>query len=237
MSLQHLTRAIIETLQISVPTVVESARGDLTPERCDLRLASWSKRLLEQAGITLDVRGRAHMGDGEAFIVMSNHQSLYDIPVLFQALPGRVRMVAKSELFKIPIWSRAMRCAGFVEVDRKQRNKAIASLRAAQRTLEQGTSIWIAPEGTRSPSGALLPFKKGGFHMALTTGARILPVTIDGTRDVLTARAFQVKTGCSVRVTVCEPIDPKTYGRKRSEELMLAVRQAIAQHLPNGAPS
>lgn len=237
MSLQHLTRAIIETLQISVPTVVDSARGDLTPERCDVRLASWSKRLLDQAGICLDVRGLEHMPDGAAFIVMSNHQSLYDIPVLFQALPGRVRMVAKAELFKIPIWSRAMRCAGFIEVDRKQRNKAIASLRAAQRSIQQGTSIWIAPEGTRSTTGALLPFKKGGFHMALTTGTRILPVTIDGTRDVLTARAFQVKTGCSVRVTVSEPIDPRAYGKKRTDDLMLAVRQAIAQHLPNGALS
>jgi 1-acyl-sn-glycerol-3-phosphate acyltransferase len=158
---------------------------------------------------------------------MSNHQSLYDIPVIFQTLNLRVRMVAKTELFKVPVWAQAMRAAGFVEVDRKNRHRALESLENAKRALESGTSIWIAPEGTRSDTGELLPFKKGGFHLALGTGARILPVSIDGTRNALVARGFNVKNGASVKVTVHPPVDPKDWGRERRQELIEHVRQLI----------
>jgi 1-acyl-sn-glycerol-3-phosphate acyltransferase len=162
---------------------------------------------------------------------MSNHQSLYDIPVLFQALKRRVRMVAKSELFRVPIWAGAMRNAGFVELDRKNRVAAMRSLERAKAAIEAGTSIWIAPEGTRSPTGALGDFKKGGFHLASATGARILPVTIDGTRNILTAKGNVVHNDQHVTVTIHAPIATADYGRKQREALVSAVRQAIDSSL------
>jgi len=232
MTLWHMTRAIVETAWISVPTVVQGSVGRLTPEACDRRLDSWSRRLLEHAEIEVTTYGLEHWPAGEAFVIMSNHQSLYDIPVLFQALKRRIRMVAKTELFKIPVWSAAMRAAGFVEVDRQNRGAAIASLNRAKRALAEGTSIWIAPEGTRSDSGRLGSFKKGGFHLALDTGARILPITVVGTRDVLVARGGEVRPGAQVSVTLSEPVDPKAYGEERKEELIDAVRAAIARHMP-----
>jgi 1-acyl-sn-glycerol-3-phosphate acyltransferase len=232
MTLWHLTRAVAETAWISVPTVVEGALGRLTTEACDRRLDSWSRRLLSQAEIEIETRGLEHAAADEAFVVMSNHQSLYDIPVIFQALGRRVRMVAKTELFRIPVWSTAMRAAGFVEVDRQNRERAREGLKHAQRALAEGTSIWIAPEGTRSDSGRLGELKKGGFHLALDTGARILPVTIDGTRKVLVARGGRVHPGARVIVTVSPPVDPRAFGASRKDELVDAVRAAIAQHLP-----
>lgn len=235
MTLAHLTNAVYHTLRICVPTVIQGAIGNLTVETCDERLDSWSRAIVNYAKIELSVVGKELAPADEAFVVMSNHQSLYDIPVLFQALQRRVRMVAKSELFKVPIWAGAMRNAGFVELDRKNRVAAMRSLERARQAIQDGTSIWIAPEGTRSPTGALGDFKKGGFHLASATRARILPVTIDGTRNVLTAKGKVVHDHQQVRVIVHPPIATVGYGPKRREDLVVAVRAAIASALPEPA--
>ena len=233
MTMRHLALAITETARISVPTLVAGVTGTLTPEICDERLQTWSARLLAQAKVDLHVSGQQNAPSGETFVIMSNHQSHYDIPVLFQALQRRVRMVAKHQLFKIPGWGRAMRLAGFVEVDRGDREKAIQSLENAKIALREGTSIWIAPEGTRGPGDRLLPFKQGGFHLALSIGARILPISIDGTQRILTAHGRTVHDGVSVYVTIGEPISTAAYGTEQREALVAHVRRAILAHLPN----
>ena len=127
--------------------------------------------------------------------------------------------------------------AGFVEVDRSDREAAIRGLENAKVALHEGTSIWIAPEGTRGPGDQLLPFKQGGFHLALDTGARILPVSIDGTRAALAAHGRRVQTGAVVRVTVGAPIQPADYGHERRDALVDAVRSAIARYLPALQPN
>jgi 1-acyl-sn-glycerol-3-phosphate acyltransferase len=233
MTLWHLARAVAETVRISVPTLVDGLTGSLTPEICDERLQLWSRRLLQQAGVMLRVEGLERAPSDETFVVMSNHQSHYDIPVMFQALQRRVRMIAKAELFKIPGWGPAMRMAGMVEVDRKDRVAAIQSLESAKQALQQGTNIWIAPEGTRGPGGKLLPFKQGGFHLALSTGARILPVSIDGTGKVLEAHGRHVTEGVEVRVVVNEPVAAQDYPPERRDELVARVRRAIAENVPS----
>jgi 1-acyl-sn-glycerol-3-phosphate acyltransferase len=164
---------------------------------------------------------------------MSNHQSLFDIPMLFQALrPMTLRMVAKTELYKIPVFGRTLTIAEFVELDRGDKGRARESLALAQRRLKSGINVWIAPEGTRSPTGRLAPFKGGGFKLALDTGARILPVTIEGTRHVMAAKARKVRRGERVDVTVHAPIDPQPFGRERRAELVALVRAAITSALP-----
>jgi 1-acyl-sn-glycerol-3-phosphate acyltransferase len=227
MSIGHLLRAAGVTLRISIPTLFDALLGRLTPEVCDARLDWWSKRLLGQAEVLLETYGVEHTHGSTAFVVMSNHQSLYDIPALFQALPLRLRMVAKTELFRIPIWAQAMRVAGFVELDRSARERAIESLERAKTALAQGTSIWIAPEGTRSRDGSLGAFKHGGFHLAAGAGARILPVTVAGTRSILPAKGARVVPGAVVRVTVHPPIDPAEYGSDVNDALVQAVRSSI----------
>jgi 1-acyl-sn-glycerol-3-phosphate acyltransferase len=233
MRLPAIAVAAFHTVRVGAPTLVESVLGRVRISVCDERLDSWSRALVEHAAIELEVEGGENAPPGESFVVMSNHQSLYDIPVLFQALRRPLRMVAKKELFRIPVMGGAMRAAGFVEVDRQNRAQAIRSLENARAALAQGISIWIAPEGTRSESGALGEFKKGGFHMALGAGARILPVTLIGTRDVLLARDWRVHPGARVRVVVSPPIDPAAYGRERRDELVRAVRAVIAAPLPS----
>ncbi len=232
MTAPHIAHAIWETLRISVPTLWEGLRGTLTPEASDRRLARWSRALVERAHVDLTVEGSERATPGESFVIMSNHQSLYDIPVIYQALQRRIRMVAKKELFRVPLWGRAMERAGFIALDRDSRERSHQSLLASAAELSHGTSIWIAPEGTRSHDGALGEFRKGGFHLALQSRARILPLTLIGTRAVLPAKGAHITDGCHVRVVVHAPIDAAAYGEERRDELVARVRDTIASALP-----
>lgn len=228
-------RGMAETLAISAPTLVEAMAGRVSRPVCDDRLDRWSRRLLEQADVRLDVHGYERLPADETFILMSNHRSLYDIPVLFQAFPRTLRMVAKAELFRVPIWGQAMRVAGFIEVDRKNRVRAIESLRSARATLDSGVNVWIAPEGTRSRTGALGRFKTGGFMLAIETNTRILPVAIRGTEQILPADGALIRRGAQVRVDFGEPIDAAAFGLAKRGELIDSVREAMASMLDGSA--
>lgn len=210
--------------RISALTLVDAFRHDVRRKRCDDRIAWWSKTVVDDTPIDLRVRGRERLDGGETFVLMSNHQSHYDIPVLFAGVSSAIRMVTKAELFRLPVFGSALREAGFIEIDRSDRHKAIESLRRAREALRDGTLVWIAPEGTRSRTGELLPFKKGGFMLALETGLPILPIGIAGTRDVLPADAMLTARRQRVGVVVGEPISPEG---KRRDELMAETRRAI----------
>lgn len=222
---------VYETGRTSVITVAESLILPPDYDRYAERLRRWSDNVVRAARVDLEVRGRENVPPGEACVVMANHQSFYDIPVVIAAVGGRMTFVAKKELYRVPIFGRAMETAGMVRVDRGDHAQAVASLHGAVAQLARGRHIYIAPEGTRSVTGALGPFKSGGFRMALEAGARILPVAIDGTRHVLPARAIVVRPGHRVVVTVQPPIDSREYGVDRRKELMEAVRRAIAEPL------
>jgi 1-acyl-sn-glycerol-3-phosphate acyltransferase len=243
---------VYETLAISAPTVVDATLGRVTKAACDARIERWSTRIVRRLGAQLEVRGRENARGGP-FVIMSNHQSHYDIFVLFKAYPGVLRMVAKIELarvpilgggmkaaelarrVRIPVFGAAMRGAGFIAVDRADRARAIQSLATAKPLLESGTHLWIAPEGTRSRTGALGPFKKGGFLLAEQLGVPILPITIDGTRNILPSSGLLSSPGQRVVVTIHRPVPPPAGGpdpRAARERTLDAVRAAIASALP-----
>jgi 1-acyl-sn-glycerol-3-phosphate acyltransferase len=233
-SLTLSLRNIYETLAISFPTVVEAVRGRVTKQVCDERLAGWARAVVKNARIELQVLGRDHLRPGETYLVMSNHQSLYDIPVLFHVVGPNIRMIAKKELFRVPVFGGALAVAGFVSIDRSNRHAAIRSLDKARELLASGTHVWISPEGTRSRSGALLPFKKGAFHLALESGLPILPVTLSGTRNVLAAEGLLSSAGAKVRVTIHPNIDPHPYAERGNggrQELMDEVRRVLESGL------
>lgn len=235
-SLDVLALAALETTKISVPTIVDAVLSRTSYQRCDARLDSWSRRLLSQTRTELDVHGKEHVAPGQSYVVMSNHQSHYDIPVVFQALGVPLRMVAKTELFRIPIMGRAMLDSGFVELDRQNRKRSIESLKIARKRIQEDRlSIWIAPEGTRSEDGSLGRFKTGGFYLALEAEAPILPVSIDGSIRIHRTGESVVHKGERVRVTIGAPIDCRQYSRATLSELMERVRQAIAAGLPPDA--
>ena len=222
-----ISRAILTTCVLSSVTIWDSVRGRLTLDRGDEIVREWSRRLLKQVDVHLNITGLDNIDPRQTYVVMSNHQSLYDIPTLFVALPLCLRMVAKAELFKVPIWSQAMKSSGFVPVHRGQRDRAMQDLRVAQAALARGINIWIAPEGTRSKDGQLLPFKSGGFLLAASAKIPILPITIDGTRNILPAKALQFVKGVEVKVTIGKPISSQNYSRKDRAQFAEAVRSSI----------
>lgn len=223
-SLLASLRLVEGALRISGATLADAALAHVSRTRSDERLAWWSRRVVEATQIDLRIEGREHLESPESFVIMSNHQSHLDVPCLYRALTPTMRMVAKKELFRIPLFGPAMREAGFIEVDRQNREQAVASLQGGSSLLREGIHIWIAPEGTRSTTGDLLPFKKGGFVMAVGAGVRILPVGLYGTRNALPVHSLRTRLGQRVGLVVGAPI--ATAGKER-DALMAETREAI----------
>lgn len=198
---------VYEIARIAVPTFVESFVREIDRDEADRRLADFARRVVNKAEIDLHVEGHEHILRERSVVFMANHQSHVDIPVSFVAIGDKtVRMVGKKELFRIPIWARAMRAGGFIEIDRGNRASAIASLDRAADQIRGGVSIWIAPEGSRSKTGRLGPLKKGGFHLARNTGTPIVPMAITGTGAILPPGATSMRAGCPVRVVFGAPV-------------------------------
>jgi 1-acyl-sn-glycerol-3-phosphate acyltransferase len=187
----------------------------------------WGRTLLRLGRIPVQVEGLEHLQPGQAYVYAANHRSSFDIYVLIATLPGRFLWVAKKSLFKIPIFGQALSSMGSISVDRANLQSAIRSLNKATAIVKSGVSMIIFPEGTRADSRELLPFKKGGFIMAMKAGQPIVPVSISGTRFIQPRGTIRVKRG-PIRVVISPPVDPNRFRRK--EDLMEAVHQAIAAH-------
>ena len=189
----------------------------------------WGRSILVVSRIKVTVEGLANIDTERPYIYMPNHQSNFDIPVLLGHLTVQFRWLAKVELFKIPIFGRAMRKAGYISIDRNNRESAFRSLEAAAAKIKNGVSVLIFPEGTRSRDGTIRPFKKGGFVMAIESGVPIVPVVINGTRAIMTKGKFRVNPG-QIHMRIFEPIDTLTYTREEKEALMTRVRRVICDH-------
>ena len=225
---------IAATARACAPTVLAAARGKLTRDSADRRITAWAREAARLADMRIDVGGLEHVDPTETYVVMSNHQSNYDIFTMFHGYPGTLRMVAKVEMRDIPLLGRAMEAAEFVFVDRRDNARARQSLDTARELMSSGVSVWIAPEGTRSRSGHLGPFKKGGFMLALSAGVRILPATLQGTGRIQPTKKLAIHRSQRVSLRFHAPIDPAAYGAAGREALMADVRAAIASGLPDG---
>jgi 1-acyl-sn-glycerol-3-phosphate acyltransferase len=189
-------------------------------------LAHWAARI---AGAKIKLVGFENIDPAGTYIFMSNHVSNLDPPVLVPLIPRRTSVLAKKEIWRIPILGKALDLAEIVPVERSNRDAAMQSIRRAGEVMQHGINMTIYPEGTRSPDGRLLPFKKGPFHLASETGFPIVPVTILGTEEMMPKGRNIVKSGTATLV-FHPPIDPKQFSTR--EELMEAVRQAINSALP-----
>lgn len=190
-----------------------------------LRVGFWIARAgLPLVGVRVVVHGFERLPRG-ASIVMANHSSNLDPPVLIPLLPGRVVIYLKASLMKIPVLGYAMRLAGFIPVLRDGSvESAKAASAAAERALGQGSCLVLFPEGTRSRDGSLLPFKRGPFILAMQSGAPVVPVSIVGATRLLPKGRLLLKAG-TISVTFHPPLRPADFPDK--EELMEAVRSAI----------
>ncbi len=188
----------------------------------------WSRGLLFSSGLRLRVISGTSLESNRCYVFMSNHQSLYDIPALIQSLPGQARFLAKRSLFQIPIFGWALKAGGFVSIDRKDRSRASESFADAVDRLKSGSSAVVFPEGTRSLDGELLPFERGGFLLAIKSGAKIVPVGIQGSLQVRSRDSWVVRPG-TITVAYGMPIDVESFGIRRRTELVEEVRTRIAR--------
>ena len=190
----------------------------------------WGKSILVGSRIKVSVKGLSNIDLAGPYIYMPNHQSNFDIPVLLGHLPVQFRWLAKMELFKIPILGRAMRKAGYISIDRYDRESAFKSLDVAAKKIKSGISVLIFPEGTRSRDGKIRPFKKGGFVLAIDSGVPIVPIVIKGTFAIMNKGKFRVNSG-HVSMIVHKPIDTAAYTRETKEGLMESVRRVMCDGL------
>jgi 1-acyl-sn-glycerol-3-phosphate acyltransferase len=180
------------------------------------------------AGIRYRVRGREHIPSGRAVLFCSNHESNVDPPVLFQALHKRLHVLIKAELTKLPVLGAVMVAGGFVPVERDRREASMASIDRAAESLRAGNSFLIFPEGTRSRTAELLPFKKGGFIMAIKSGAPILPVAVSGGRSAMQKGSWFVRP-VMVDVRIGAPIETTGYTLDDRDDLIEVVRERIEE--------
>ena len=216
----------------SIPAAVVGFPALYITGRVDLlwKLSLWGARTgYRLAGLRVRRVGYERLQDGQAYLFMANHTSNLDPPVITPLLGRRVSIIAKKELFDIPIFGRAMRAAGFVALDRSQRKSAIESVRAAVAVLQSGQGMLVFPEGTRSPDGRLLPFKRGAFHLAMEAAVPIVPITIVGSHDAWPKGSFSLKP-VELVVHFHAPVDPRQFTTR--EQLLSAVRAAIHSALP-----
>lgn len=181
-------------------------------------------------GLRPTITGMEHVNREEKYLFLSNHLSNLD-PIMFvPEIPVRIAVFIKRPLMKIPILGYCMRLAGFIPVDRRGEVEAArASVHAAMEVLHAGISVVSFVEGTRSPDGRMLPFKKGPFYLAMESNVLIIPVSIHGTEKIMRKGSFAIHRG-SANVIVHKPIRPSDYPDR--ESLMAAVRAVIASALP-----
>ncbi len=186
----------------------------------------WARLLLTGAGLVVRSSGQENLAPGETYVFACNHRSALDIPVLLAVLPPNFRWIAKKELFHLPVFGSWLRMLGYIAIDRSNRQAAMASLRQAAERIREGASVVIFPEGTRSQGRGLLPFKKGGFRLALKARRPVVPVAIVGSGEALPPRHYLLAPG-RLRVKMGTPLAVARYQESQANELAQDVRGRV----------
>jgi 1-acyl-sn-glycerol-3-phosphate acyltransferase len=188
---------------------------------------------LALAGIRVRVAGAEHVPHGRAAVYAANHQSNIDPPVIFHAVHPRLHILYKAELEALPLLERAFRYGGFIPVDRRNKEAALRSIEVGAASIRAGNSFLIFPEGTRSRTAELLPFKKGGFIMALKAQAPIVPVAVQGGRDSMRKGSWIIRP-VTVSVRIGAPIESAGLTLDDRDQLIAVTRQRIEALLALG---
>lgn len=190
----------------------------------------WSLFNLSLSGTRVKITGKEKIDTRRPYIVMSNHQSHFDVWALIGKLPLQIRWVVKKEIRSIPVFGYALERMGHIYIDRQDRANAYSGLNTAARKIKDGTSVIIFPEGTRSKDGRLLKFRLGGAALALRAGVSILPVTVNGGRFVLRRGTLDLLPG-KMEIIIGDAINPEQYDENSGRELMDIVKTAIEKNL------
>ena len=192
----------------------------------------WARAIMWASGARVEVEGLENIRPGDSYIIVSNHQGNMDIPLLIAELPIPMTIIAKTELFRIPLFGQGMRAVGILEIDRSNRQQSFATLRrAAEIIRSEQIAILAFPEGTRSESGRLKPFKKGPFVLAIQSQIPLLPVSVSGTFPMMPKHTLKIQPG-PVKLVVHPPVPVCDYPFEQRSALVDKIHHTIAAGLP-----
>ncbi len=232
-------------LGVAVLTVVYGMRilllarfkSDRTECVCERLARRWSRQILRLSGVRVRLTGEERIPRDEPCVLVCNHQSWFDVFALAAYLPGRARFVGKEELKGIPVFGPAWMACGHISIDRKDRNRAIASLEEAGRQVrEESKLIVMFAEGTRSWDGRLQPFKKGAFVLAIQAGVPVLPAAVVGSRAVMPKGAWRIRPG-EVEIRVGEALETESLSHRDRDRLRGEAWRAVAMLKGDGEES
>ena len=218
---------VVLTLLFSMLTVIFASL--INPNWASKVFAvTWAKSMAYLTPVRVIVEGGENAHREQSYVVVSNHQSLYDILLIYGWLELDLKWVMKKELRKVPGIGLGCEKAGHIFVDRKKPKQAAQAIKEALARMGKGVGILFFPEGTRSRDGHLLPFKKGAFRLSVEQDLPILPVTLVGTRDVLSSHSLSLFPG-TIRMVIHPAIDPSD---KDADELLEETRNTISSAMP-----
>ena len=217
--------ATIATIILGIPVMIAgllSHTGNLAFSISKL----WAYTMLAVSFVRTEIKNKDKIMKGTSYIIISNHQSHFDIIVLVTTLGIQYRWMIKKEILKIPVFGYALYASRNIFIDRSNTASAIESINKGFNRLPGGVSVMVFAEGTRSPDGKIHEFKKGGFVTAVTRKISILPVTVNGSRRVLRKGNLTLKPG-KIQVVIGDPLDTSGYTTDTVQELIDKTRQAI----------
>ncbi len=216
---------------VAAPVMILHCLATGSPERLYWVGVAGARWALALAGVRTMASGAERIPAGPCIFV-ANHISNIDPPAVVAVIPRRVALLAKKEVFRIPLLARALLLAQIIPVDRSDRAAAMASVEQALGHLRNGVSYLIFPEGTRSPDARMRRFKKGSFVLAIRAGVPIVPVSVSGAHRLMRKGSFALRPGV-VHIVFGEPIGTSGYSLEERDELIAQVERAVARNLPD----
>ncbi len=192
-------------------------------------IRTWARIILWVSGARLTVEGLENLEKDGVYIFTANHKSAYDVLAMVVAIPGTARFIAKKELFKVPVFAQGMKMSGMLPIDRANSAEARKTLDQAIQTIKDGCSVIIFPEGTRSKTDEIRPFKKGGFVLAVKGHIPIVPTVIEGSQHMFPEGQSTVRPG-KIRVRFLPPVDTGGMTLEDRNLLIKQTREQIAAH-------
>jgi 1-acyl-sn-glycerol-3-phosphate acyltransferase len=213
---------------IAIITILLSPLDYLVKGRITFVLSKiFSRVVLFIAGVKVKVEGREFIDTSEEYIYITNHQSLFDIPILMQAVPSNIRFIYKKSLTKVPIFGWGMFLGGYIPINREDGREAMKTLKFAAQRIARGISIVIFPEGTRSEEGTLGEFRRGAFVIADEAKVKIVAGTIIDSYKILSKGKLKINPG-TVKVVFKKPLE-----YKKDKAFLQEIKEIIQSSLPN----